>query len=125
MENSVRLVNVVLRLIVTTMIYVVYLVLVKLCCVINCVFNAFIGKSAENNAKLRMILWRRNISRYHTSSPMDFLCVFSSRVIPEFVLRPNVSLYCITKKEAIFVETAGNVNIYSSDENPFLYLACT
>ena len=123
MENSVRLVNVVLRLMVTTMIYVVYLVLLKLCCVINCVLDKFIVNSSENNAQVGMILWRRKISTYHTSSPMDFLCVFSSRVLPEYVLRPNVALYCITKKEAIFVETAGNVNIYSSDENPFLYLA--
>ena len=109
MENSVGLVNVVLRLMVTTMIYVVYLVLLKLCCVINCILDTFIVNSSKNNAQVGKILWRRKISTYHTSSPMDFLCVFSSRVIPEYVLRPNVALYCITKKEAIFVETAMSI----------------
>ena len=63
------------------------------------------------------------MSTYHASSPLDFLCVFYSTVQPEYVLHPNVSLYCMSNNEAFFVETPVNVDIYSSDENPFLYLA--
>ena len=111
------------KVIVTTVIYISFIVLHRLCCVINYFLNTLTENTSENNAQLGRILWRRKISIYHTSSPMDFLCVFSSRVKKEYVLRQNVTLYCITKKVAIFVETGENVKIYSSDENPFLYLA--
>ena len=113
----------VLRFTVSAAIYVAYLVLWKLCSVINNVLNAYTDSGAANNAQSGRILMRRKLSTYHTSSPMDFLCIYTSRVKPEYVLRKNVALYCITEKEAYFVETPKNVNIYSSDENPFLYLA--
>ena len=41
--------------------------------------------------------------------PSDFLCLFNSRVKPDSVLRPNVSLCALTDKEAIFVETAEKI----------------
>ena len=56
-------------------------------------------------------------------SPLDFVCIFRGRVKPEYVLRPNVSLYRITSKEAIFVETPASVNIYSSDVAPFFFIS--
>ena len=127
MENSTKLVDAFRRFFVTAVIYVNYIFLLKLCDIINYVLNTLIFTrtlhSSENNTQLGRILLRRKISTFQTSSPMDFLCLFSSRVQPEYVLRPNISLYCVTTNEAIFVETPLNVNIYSSDENPFLYLA--
>ena len=39
------------------------------------------------------------------------------------MLKPNVSLYSLTKDEAVFVETTEGINVYSSDEDPFLYFA--
>ena len=54
---------------------------------------------------------------------MDFLCALSSQVDPDYVLRPSVSLYAITDKEVVFVETPDMVNIYSSDVHPFFYVA--
>ena len=56
-------------------------------------------------------------------SPNDFLCLFTTGVDPGYVLRPSVSLYCVTKHEAVFIETESDCYIYSSDENPFFYVA--
>ena len=53
-------------------------------------------------------------------SPLDFMCMFTKRVTPAYVLQSNVSLCAITNKEAIFVETETGVNIYSSEVHPFL-----
>ena len=100
MDNSASLVNAVLRLTLTTMIYVVYLILLNICCVVNCVLNLLIINSSKHIAQLGRILWRRKISTYHTSSPMAFLCVFSPQLMPEYVFCQNVTLYCITKTDA-------------------------
>ena len=54
------------------------------------------------------------------ASSLDFLCMFRTRVKPDYVLKPNVSLYALTSKEAIFVETPDQIDIYSSDVHPFL-----
>ena len=81
------------------------------------------GHSFETSAQLGTILWKRKLSPISLVSPRDFLCMYLSRVRPDYVLRPSVSLYSVTEKEAIFVETDETVNIYSSDVNPFLYIA--
>ena len=47
------------------------------------------------------------------------MCIFSTHVRSSYVLRRTVSLYAITREEAIFVETPEGVNIYSSDVHPF------
>ena len=39
------------------------------------------------------------------------------------MLKPTVSLYAVSATEALFVETPKSVNIFSSDENPFFYIA--
>ena len=74
-------------------------------------------------ARQSRILWRQKLSEGNETSPMDFLCAFSYPIIPEYVLRPIVSLYAITDKVAVFVETPETVNIYSSDVHPFFYIA--
>ena len=43
----------------------------------------------------------------------DFLCFFNSRIKPDFVLRPNVSLYALTGDEAYFLETEETIDIYN------------
>ena len=78
----------------------------------------------DNSRALRgRILWKRKFHVYDTCSERDFLCFYAFCVNSEYVLKPNISLYSISKEEAIFIETAENINIYSSDENPFLYFA--
>ena len=63
------------------------------------------------------------LSVWHVSSPLDFIRLYSSCVYTEYVLKPNISLYCVTKDEATFTETDKNINIYNSEESPFFYQA--
>ena len=77
------------------------------------------GKSAQQG----LILWKQKHFEMDEPSPSDFLCFFSSCIKPDFVLQSNVSLYAITSKEAIFVETPENINIYSSNVHPFCFVA--
>ena len=93
-------------------------------------YNAIIRKLLNRNTRkyktysLRgHILWRRKLHEYDSCSERDFICIYSSYVNSEFVLKPSVSLYSISKQEAIFIETEEHINIYSSDENAFLFFA--
>ena len=81
------------------------------------------SQSPLNSAKLGRILWRQKIMTMNHMSPLDFLCLFRTRVKPEYVLKQNVSLFALTNKEAIFVETPDDVNIYSSEVHPFFMIA--
>ena len=106
--------------------YLVYCFCWSCACALSFMINMWIltfNKSTENTAQLGWVLWRQKFSAFSESSPIDFLCMFRTRVRPEYVLRPTVSLYAITRKEAIFVETLEGVNIYSSDVLPFLMAA--
>ena len=81
------------------------------------------SESAKNTAQLGSVLWKQKFSILSETSPFDLLCMFTTRVSPKYVLRPTVSLYRITKNEAIFVETPEGVNIYDSDIHPFFFAA--
>ena len=81
------------------------------------------NRSATKSAKIGRILFKRKFSLMTFTSPLDFVCMFRGHVRQEYVLQPNVSLYCITSKEAIFVETPAGMNIFSSDVAPFVYLS--
>ena len=79
--------------------------------------------SANTTARAGRIWWRKKFSIMSVSSAMDFICAYRTRVKPEYVLKSNIVLYVVTKKEAIFVETPEMVNIFSSDTHPFLFVA--
>ena len=94
--------------------------------VLDYILNAFAFKSHQptiKSAKIGRIMWKQKFYNMRLVSPYDFICLFRTRVKPEYVLQPNVSLYSITVKEAIFVETPMGVNIYSSDVHPFFFVA--
>ena len=81
--------------------------------------------SPRKTARLGQILCRQKLiymTMFHMS-PFDFLCLFRTRVSRDYVLKSNVSLYAVTTKEAIFVETPIGINIYSSEVNPFFMAA--
>ena len=80
-------------------------------------------QSTEYRAQQGRILWKQKLYDLDSTSPSDFLCFFNARVNPDSVLQPNVSLYVLTNKEAIFVETDEDVNIYSSKVHPFFCVA--
>ena len=85
-------------------------------------FRNYHLKGTGNSVLKGRILWKWKHFEMDTS-PSDFLCLFNSRVRPDSVLRPNVSLYALTDKEAIFVETAKNINIYNSKVHPFFFVS--
>ena len=78
--------------------------------------------SSSKTAKYGRIVFRYKLS-LNEIARSDFLDVCTARVRPDYVLKPNVSLYMLTNKEAIFVEMPENVNIYSSDLDPFFFVA--
>ena len=69
------------------------------------------------------ILYKRKLHLWANFCVRDFLCIYSSSVELDYVLKPNVSLYSLSKEEAVFVETKTDINIYSSDVNSFFNLA--
>ena len=79
--------------------------------------------SYETSAQLQRVLWRRKLFIVDQTLPRDFLTWPISVVNPNYILKPNVSLYAITKSEAVFVETSSDIDIYKSDINPFLYMS--
>jgi hypothetical protein len=55
-------------------------------------------------------------------SPRDFITCHEMFTDPGYVLQPNVSLYCLTKDYAYFVETPASVDVFNSDTSSFLYI---
>ena len=106
--------------------YAFYLLFYGLTCVLNCILMGITYRSPisdKTSARIGRILWKQKLSVFHMASTMDFICLYLSRADMEYVLKPNISLYCVTKDEATFVETDPNINVYSSDENPFFFTA--
>ena len=77
----------------------------------------------EESARISRVLWRRKFFMIDITSSRDFITTYGSCVHPRIVLNPNISLYAISKQEAVFVETPENFNLFRSDVNPFLYIA--
>ena len=103
--------------------------LFRFCRLCLCVLDFIIRKiaietrqSRGNTAQYGRILWRRKIFVMDEPASIDFLCLFASRVKPDYVLRQNVTLYALTGKEAIFVETPKRLDIYSSNTHPFSFV---
>ena len=108
------------------MTYSLYCVCWLFACTLDVIINRWMlifNSSITNTAQLGWVLWKQKFSLLVDTSPMDFLCMFRTCVRPEYVLRPTVSLYSITRKEAIFVETPDEVSIFSSDVHPFFLAA--
>ena len=53
----------------------------------------------------------------------EFHCNAQEFVDPDYVLKDHVTLYNVTKKAAVFIETAKNVNVTQSKHGGFLRLA--
>ena len=111
---------------VSVLIYTMFYFVSSMVAVFNVAIDMFSFRDAftsETLVQKGRVLLRCKLTLMELTSPTDFLCLFTTRVDPDYVLRPNVSLYCVTKHEAVFIETESDCNIYSSDENPFLYVA--
>ena len=54
-------------------------------------------------------MWRQKFYNMRHVSLHDFFCLHRTRVRPDYVLKHIVSLYSVTTKDVIFVETAASV----------------
>ena len=93
--------------------------------VFNAILRHTIYKIPQGNAmgQFGHVLWKRKLHEFAIHSERDFICIYSSRVSLEYIFKPNVSLYSVSRHEAVFVETEENIDIYSSDESPFFIFA--
>ena len=82
------------------------------------------GELYEKSAQVGKILWRGKFGENYFTQETDFLYTHERFDDPRCVLTDDVTLYCIAENgDAVFVQTPSNVNIYSSDINPFFYIA--
>ena len=104
--------------------FLLYLLVHAAFTVLKIIFNISTkAASYETSAEVLRVLWKRKWLELAETSPRDFLTWPLSKAHPNYVLRSTVSLYAITKYEAVFVETPPGKNIFQSDINPFLYIA--
>ncbi|XP_052813243.1 uncharacterized protein LOC128240580 isoform X2 [Mya arenaria] len=75
------------------------------------------GLNFRSAAHVQDIKWRRKIHPLVIADATNFISFHSSFKHPNSVLKPNVSLYCVTQTEAVFVEVDEKTNIYSADIN--------
>ena len=114
------------QVVISSVIYAIYSLMYSVFYIINEVLGIImLGPCHSSIPKVRFgrILWKRKVQVFDICSVRDFLCIFSSTVDLDYVLKPNVSLYAVTKIEAVFIETTACVNIYSSDVNAFMFSA--
>ena len=91
----------------------------RVCCLLTSMWNDILYQTTnkKSHSSLKTAKYGRILFRYKLSlneiARSDFLNVCTARVRPDYVLKPNVSLYMLTNKEAIFVEVPENVNTRS------------
>lgn len=71
------------------------------------------GLNFKQSAHVLDIRWRRKLTSCAVADVGDFIATHSGFRHPSHVLRPAVSLYCITRQEAIFVEVEEGTDVYS------------
>lgn len=75
------------------------------------------GLNFRSSAHVQDIKWRRKINPLVIADSSNFITFHNSFKHPNIVLKAFVSLYCVTRTEAIFVEVDEKEDIYSSDEH--------
>ncbi|XP_033761727.1 uncharacterized protein LOC117343473 isoform X1 [Pecten maximus] len=79
------------------------------------------GLQFKLSAHVQNVLWRRKLFGMTMADPSDFITTHKCFKHPNYVLKPQISLYCITKKEAIFVEVKEGTDIHGSSEDTSLF----
>ncbi|XP_062569948.1 uncharacterized protein LOC134232011 [Saccostrea cucullata] len=80
------------------------------------------GIQFKHSAHVHNVLWRRKLIMSSVSEPSDFILTHKFFKHPNYVLKPNISLYCITKEEAFFVEIPEDVNLYKQFDTRSFYM---
>ncbi|KAL4222586.1 hypothetical protein ACF0H5_018627 [Mactra antiquata] len=78
------------------------------------------GLNFRSGAHVQDIKWRRKLHPLVIADPSNFITFHNSFKHPNYVLKPHVSLYCVTPTEAVFVELDEKVDIFTSDANFYL-----
>lgn len=71
------------------------------------------GLNFKQSAHVQEVLWRRKLNSSAVADVGDFITKHCEFRHPSCVLRPNVSLYCLTRTEVVFVETPEGQDIYT------------
>lgn len=80
------------------------------------------GIQFKHSAHVQNVMWRRKLILSSISDPTDFILTHKFFKHPNYVLKPNISLYCITKDEAFFVEVPEDVNLYKQFDSRSFYM---
>ncbi|XP_045168619.1 uncharacterized protein LOC123531591 isoform X3 [Mercenaria mercenaria] len=76
------------------------------------------GLNFRSGAHVQDIKWRRKIHPLVIADQSNFITFHNSFKHPKYVLKPHISLYCVTKTEAVFVETDEKLDVhYNTDSN--------
>ena len=122
--NAVHLAVQLVKFIGSATIFAFYLAMYGILAIINGLLRHINGRQTNNkNIRFGRILLRRQFHDFEYSSVRDFLCIYTSTVENEYILKHNVSLYAVSKHEAIFIEVPVDKNIHCSDENSFFHMA--
>ncbi|XP_076461112.1 uncharacterized protein LOC143293770 [Babylonia areolata] len=70
------------------------------------------GLQFKQSAHVQEILWRRKLKDCSVADPSNFITKHKCFKHPSHILRPHVSLYCITRHEAVFVQTEEGQDVY-------------
>uniref|UniRef100_A0A0B7A5N9 Sulfotransferase domain-containing protein n=1 Tax=Arion vulgaris TaxID=1028688 RepID=A0A0B7A5N9_9EUPU len=79
------------------------------------------GLQFKQSAHVQEIFWKRKFLDHSVADPCNFITVHNGFRQPSCILKPNVSLYCMTKKEAVFIEVKESDNVYKSKHSLYLY----
>lgn len=79
------------------------------------------GLQFKQSAHVQEIFWKRKYLEHSVADPSNFITTHSGFRQPSCILKPNVSLYCMTRKEAVFIEVKESVNVYRSKVSTYLY----
>ena len=83
------------------LVYSISLIFWRLLEIVNNIVEIIDGRPRDS-VQIGRIIWRRSLYIYIKTAPSDFLCFTYTPVHPDYVLKPNVSLYCATQSEAVF-----------------------
>ncbi|XP_059176392.1 uncharacterized protein LOC131956054 [Physella acuta] len=79
------------------------------------------GLNFKQSAHVQEIFWKSKFLDHSVADPSNFITTHKGFRQPNCIFMPNVSLYCMTRKEAVFIEVKEGDNVYKSKHSTFLY----
>ncbi|CAG5121220.1 unnamed protein product [Candidula unifasciata] len=79
------------------------------------------GLQFKQSAHVQEIFWKRKYLDHSVADLSNFITTHKGFRQPSCVFKSNVSLYCMTRKEAVFIEVKETDNVYKSKHSTYLY----